>query len=366
MSKVVSKYELIKNKILEKIEKGIYQENDKIPSENELCELFETSRITVRKALDELVTMGMLYRKHGVGTFVRAKMTEQQARDSKKILLVLPNYPELFSAGIVSSMLTGIHTEVIESRYMLVTLMEPRNEQDNIQFLDSIKSMQPDGIIYSFYFNRNLIRELISLNIPIVFLDSEPKDNPFDIVTGEDYESAYRVTNLLIMQGIKNVGFYSPWSDSFSTSYLRKKGIQQALEDSNVEWKEEWFNGGSPDKLFHEKISHIDMIAEIKNHLQKSPELEALILMNDSAAFSTFKAASELNLEIPKDIKLISYGNYNWSGGFAFVGLTTFEQHFKKYGQEAVKLLIKRMSGELPNMQQKRIIKYTLKRRNSF
>ncbi len=366
MSKVISKYELIRNKILEKIENGVYKANDKIPSENELCVMFGTSRITVRKALDELVTMGVLYRKHGVGTFVREKHVDQKTRDAKKILLVLPNYPELFSAGIVSSMLTGIHKEVTESGYMLVTLMEPRNEQDNIQFINDIKSMRPEGIIYSFYFNKNLLSELIKINIPIVFLDSEPKDNPFDVVTGEDFESAYRVTNLLIMQGMKNIGFYSPWSDSFSTSYLRKKGIQQALEDSNVEWKEKWFYEGNPDTMFHEKISQVDMTAEIKQHLENSPELNALILMNDSAAFSAFKAVSELDLKVPNDIKLISYGNYNWSGGFAFLGLTTFEQHFKKYGREAVKLLIKRLSGELPNMQQKRIIKYTLQRRNSF
>lgn len=366
MDKVVSKYEIIKNKILNEIENGVYKENDKIPSENELCTQFDSSRITVRKALDQLVTTGVLYRQQGVGTFVKGKYEEQKVEDIKKILLVLPNYSELFSAGIVSSMLTGIQKEVVETGYLLVTLMEPRNEQDNIQFINQIKSMKPDGIIYSFYFNKDLLDDLITLNIPIVFLDSEPKDNPFDIVTGEDFESAYRVTNLLIMQGLTKIGFYSPWSDAFSTSYLRKKGVQQALEDSNIDWKEKWFSGGNPENLFHEKISQVDMTAEIKQHLKNSPELDALILMNDSAAFSAFKAISELGLKIPDDIKLISYGNYNWSGGFVFLGLTTFEQHFKKYGREAVRLLLKRMSGELPNMQQRRIVKYTLQRRDSF
>ena len=50
MSENISKYEIIKNKIEEQISQGIYKENDKIPSENELCRAFASSRITVRKA----------------------------------------------------------------------------------------------------------------------------------------------------------------------------------------------------------------------------------------------------------------------------------------------------------------------------
>ena len=79
MSENISKYEIIKNKIEEQISQGIYKENDKIPSENELCRAFASSRITVRKALDELVTTGVLYRQQGIGTFVKPQTVEASA-----------------------------------------------------------------------------------------------------------------------------------------------------------------------------------------------------------------------------------------------------------------------------------------------
>jgi GntR family transcriptional regulator len=46
------------------------QSGDAVPSEWDLSELYGVSRLTVRRALDELVHEGLLRRRHGVGTFV--------------------------------------------------------------------------------------------------------------------------------------------------------------------------------------------------------------------------------------------------------------------------------------------------------
>ena len=365
MKRAISKYEIIKNKINEQIKDGVYQENEKIPSESELCRMHETSRITVRKALDELVTMGILYRQQGIGTFVKPKEKANLLKGTKKILLVLPNYSELFSAGIVSSMLYSIEKELRTTEYSLVTLMEPRNEEDKEKFIQNIKTLSPEGIIYSFYFSKDLMKELKNLNLPLVFLDSEPKENVFDVVTGEDFESAYRATNLLIMEGNEKIGFYSPWNDDFSTCLLRQDGVKNALEDSRIEWKEDWFRLCDVNAEFHEVVTKFDMVTDIKNYLQQNEELDALVVMNDTVAFAAFKAASELKIKIPEQLKMVSYGNYNWSS-FPLIGLTTYEQHFGRYGKEAGRLLLQRMSGELPLIQQRRVIKYNLQRRLSF
>lgn len=52
------------------IEEGRYQPEEKIPSEPELSELYSVSRITVRRAVDELCAQGYLVKKQGKGTFV--------------------------------------------------------------------------------------------------------------------------------------------------------------------------------------------------------------------------------------------------------------------------------------------------------
>ena len=56
------KYDLLKQELVRLIDDGSVGEDEPIPSERELCERYSLSRITVRKAIDELVVEGLLYR----------------------------------------------------------------------------------------------------------------------------------------------------------------------------------------------------------------------------------------------------------------------------------------------------------------
>ncbi len=49
-------------------------QDDAIPAERDLAEDFDVSRITVRKAIDGLVTEGLLTRRRGAGTFVASRV----------------------------------------------------------------------------------------------------------------------------------------------------------------------------------------------------------------------------------------------------------------------------------------------------
>ncbi len=63
-------YKQLKMAIEELIESGRWSPNSQVPSERQLCEIFQISRITVRQAINELVEEGRLVRSHGRGTFV--------------------------------------------------------------------------------------------------------------------------------------------------------------------------------------------------------------------------------------------------------------------------------------------------------
>ncbi|MGL5346778.1 MAG: GntR family transcriptional regulator [Peptostreptococcaceae bacterium] len=65
-------YKTIENNIKEQINSGELKEGDLIPSENELCQTFDVTRMTVRSALNNLVKEGYITRRRGVGSIVIA------------------------------------------------------------------------------------------------------------------------------------------------------------------------------------------------------------------------------------------------------------------------------------------------------
>lgn len=64
------RYERVKQFIADKIMSGEWRAGHRVPTEQELVELFEMSRMTVHRALRELTAEGLVKRQAGAGTFV--------------------------------------------------------------------------------------------------------------------------------------------------------------------------------------------------------------------------------------------------------------------------------------------------------
>ena len=60
------------------IDTGKIQEGDQMPTEKEICDLFNVSRTTVRMALNTLCQNGYIYKIQGKGSFVAHKKTDMQ------------------------------------------------------------------------------------------------------------------------------------------------------------------------------------------------------------------------------------------------------------------------------------------------
>jgi GntR family transcriptional regulator len=63
-------YTQIKDILRTRILEGVYQPHQQMPSESDMTSTFSVSRITVRQALRDLESEGLIFRVHGKGTFV--------------------------------------------------------------------------------------------------------------------------------------------------------------------------------------------------------------------------------------------------------------------------------------------------------
>ncbi|WP_294904417.1 GntR family transcriptional regulator [Tatumella sp. UBA2305] len=75
-------YEQVYEYLYSKIINGEYEQNQKIPSESQLMEIFGVSRITIRQGLSKLQSAGMIYKSHGRGAFVSPPVVSQDLQNS--------------------------------------------------------------------------------------------------------------------------------------------------------------------------------------------------------------------------------------------------------------------------------------------
>lgn len=79
------KYIVIKQHICQNIESGKWPQHFKVPSENELTLQFNVSRMTARRALQDLTEQGILVRSQGSGTFVATFKSQSSLLEIRNI-----------------------------------------------------------------------------------------------------------------------------------------------------------------------------------------------------------------------------------------------------------------------------------------
>lgn len=78
-------YQQVMDNIRGEIEAGTYAPGSQIPTELELAEAYQVGRVTVRRAIEELVYEGYLTKQQGRGTFVNAPKLVRKVRQEADV-----------------------------------------------------------------------------------------------------------------------------------------------------------------------------------------------------------------------------------------------------------------------------------------
>lgn len=80
-----NKYQIIKQFLLQKIESGEWPEYEIVPSENALAEQFSVSRMTARRALQDLAEQGVITRNQGAASTVASIKSQSSLIEIRNI-----------------------------------------------------------------------------------------------------------------------------------------------------------------------------------------------------------------------------------------------------------------------------------------
>lgn len=198
-----TKYELIKDFIIEGINSGKFKEGEKIYSENMLARKFKVSRHTVRRAIMELEFEGLLVSLKGRGTFVAKK-----SADSSKCIAVLTTF---ISDYIFPLIIRGIEKVIAHEGYGLLLFSTDNSYEFERYHLESIiNNPNIDAVIIeptkSALPSKNLelYKKLIQKDIPVIFINTILEEVAQNYIITKDQSAVYKLTTNLIKMGVKD------------------------------------------------------------------------------------------------------------------------------------------------------------------
>lgn len=147
-------YRQLMQRIRADIASGVYAVHSRIPSEAELSQAYQVSRVTVRKALAELTSEGLLRRKQGKGTFVcapRLKSNLREVTSFHEACLMIGCTPntKVISAQVVRAE-EDVREELALTEDRVVEIIRVRMADGEVVMLETNRfSMQHEDLLHA-------------------------------------------------------------------------------------------------------------------------------------------------------------------------------------------------------------------------
>lgn len=326
-------YSLLK----QRIEAGEWGFGAMLPSENELCEMFRTSRGTIRQVLAELESEGLVRRERGRGTFVARAGLQRAAPGvhSRSIAFIVPYVRDSF----VSSILLGLESAARAGGYGILFNHVENQLEKQAQALRMAVQQGIAGIVLYPVNSKDacpVLHELILKNAPLVQVDRYVRGLYTDQVTSDNFGGGMIATQHLLWLGHRRIGFLS-WLEPATSMEHRRAGYRQALVEAgllpapDLEWDVE----GYPD---------IDEAA-LEERLRSADRPSAVFAANDQLALAVQRVARRLKISIPGELALVGFDNLEISAQLD-IPLTTIAQPAFEIGRTAGELVLCKIRQE--------------------
>ena len=311
------------------LEKDLHPGN-KIPSERALSEQYKVCRITVNRAVSELITEGLLYREKAKGTFVASHKQKKLAEDRKRIgvcFLDIYNITHPYFSKLVNS----INASCNKNGYSLQVFSTHASEIDETPFIRDIKSRDLSALLPASRMGLRNILLLKEMNVPFVWINHDIPEEDINCVLVDYFSAAFEAVKHLIGLGHKHIGLIRGSKDNRDTIFSLP-GYKLALEEHGIKFDANLVRGTA----FTEEMGYIAM----NEQLNLSKHTTAVYAIDDSLAAGAMKAIDERKLKVPDDIAVVGCGNL-LSPYSTEPSLTTLDIHLEKLGELAMEMLLK-------------------------
>jgi GntR family transcriptional regulator of arabinose operon len=374
-------YQIIVDDLIEKIQNNEFSYDKPLCTEKSLSAEYEVSRITAKRAIEELEKSGILYRKRGIGSFVsqtaslgqgtslskekepplssqsqgeelsensasphetllrHGLSSHTQQKTDRKLKIIALVVPFSISQGGILTAVEAASRLLFHSEYCLTFHVYEPEEEIAKALLMELYEREIDGIVY-YPFKNKIYAEVLQLftseHKPVIILDKVCSYQQFSTVVCDNYSGAYQLTEHLIAYGHTNIAYLSRFpKDEVSSISERYQGFSDCMQKNGVKINPKFVNTSLTDN-YH-------LLKHVIGSLFKAG-VTAIECENDEVAFNVYMCCRSLSIQVPEQMNITGFDNIDWATTGS-AQITTVDQNFEKIGTEFAKIILQ---PELP------------------
>ncbi len=346
-------YQRIYEDLFRDISNGVYSSDERLPSEKELAERYQVSRITSKKALEILEENGYITRAPGRGSFInmehkgeeKALFRGQRHREESRMIgIIVEDFAENFGTMI----LAGAERICSEKSYNLILKRSNGSQEQEASAIQTLLNLGVDGILVMPVHGDNYNPMILKLAVeafPFVLIDRELKGIPASFVGTDNLSAAKNMTDYLFELGHRNICFVGPSEVDTSTVQQRIEGFTgSCMEHESLDGESSVVTNIISTLPGRKEPDGIAKDAKvIKQYLREHPETTAFFAVEYNIALIVYKAIYEMGKKIPDDYTVVCFDSPpNYIDQYTF---THIRQDEVSIGRKSGEFLLNQIHG---------------------
>ncbi|WP_067933963.1 GntR family transcriptional regulator [Alicyclobacillus kakegawensis] len=346
------------NFIRERIDSRELLPGQQLPTEQELSEYLQVSRITAHRALQRLAKEGLIQRFPGKGSFVAEAAATEVARPTPHMAGAAPEHPGAsrllgFICPAVSDdfgldVLASAIARAEEHGWSMIVSFTHQSQAAEEAAIQRAVRAGVKGLLVNPVYGEYYSDQLLSLHLrqfPLVLVDKRLDKIPIPYVSTDNRAAAYDLTRHLIDLGHRKIGFISPGVTATATLEDRFAGYLAALEDHRIPYDHTLNLSSLPTGGGVNCPQEQDVYQTIRHYLLEHRELTAVLITEYVFAGIICELCRELQKQIPEDLSVVCFDSPRSA---PFMKFTHIDQQQAEIGRTAVDMLLDLIEGKQP------------------
>ncbi|MFD0989782.1 LacI family DNA-binding transcriptional regulator [Mariniflexile jejuense] len=240
------------------------------------------------------------------------------------------------NSNFFSSVIQNIEEVLNKEGYNIIITQSNESYKKECNNIDTLLFTQVDGIIASMAnetIKLDYFEKIKSKGIPLILFDRGENDLNVDYIGINDYDSSHMIVEHLIEQGCKRIAHIGGYKHTRIFNN-RIRGYVDAIKKHNLPLDNEL--------LLESSLTTEDGREKMIQLLALKNKPDAVYIAGDYAALGALQVLNEQNIQIPKDIALVGFGNESFTA-MVTPTLTSIEQHSAEIGKQAALTFLERV-----------------------